>query len=106
MNKPRMLSRPFIIILWVALYLVSVVPIGMAFYAMKSWLGWNVIDRGGFHSLLRCMEKEWTKYQAEGDQRPEWRLFGDLRLDLREDALGAAVRVSETRAEAGVVHLK
>lgn len=59
----RSQKRLFISLMIVALYLISVIPVGMGLYAIKNWLGYNVSAIGGFHSLQKCMASEWDLYR-------------------------------------------
>lgn len=77
--------RFWIIVAGVVLWVGTSIPLGMGLYAMKSWLGWEVSPRGGFHSLQRCMAKEWASYEAAAAKSPSPHLFGDLKADLMED---------------------
>jgi hypothetical protein len=37
------------------LYLLSTVPVGLALYAVKMHLGWDVFSRTGFHAFAACL---------------------------------------------------
>ena len=39
------------------LYVVSTVPIGLALYTIKSKMGFNVFQAGGFHAFTACIDR-------------------------------------------------
>jgi len=45
--------------LWVlaflAFYVVTVVPVGLGLYVLKSDMGWDVFKQGGYHKLRSCL---------------------------------------------------
>lgn len=49
---------PLNILLLVVLYLASTVPVGLALYAAKEKLGWNIFSVGGLHHYLACLGEE------------------------------------------------
>lgn len=51
------------------LYVVSTVPVGLLVYSLKTEMGWNIFRRTGYHSYLRCLQREADKVQFEMPQR-------------------------------------
>jgi hypothetical protein len=49
--------RALLITSGVALYLISTVPVGMALYAIKTEIGWDIFKHGGFHTLASCLRE-------------------------------------------------
>jgi hypothetical protein len=41
----------------IALYLISTVSVGMALYAIKTEMGWDIFKHGGFHALASCLRE-------------------------------------------------
>jgi len=39
------------------LYVVSTVPIGLALYTIKSKMGFNILQTGGFHAFTACIDR-------------------------------------------------
>jgi hypothetical protein len=69
-NNNKMIIRltPLTLFLLLVLYLASTVPVGLALYAAKEKLGWNVFKTGGFHHFLGCLGTE-----AQADISPAGR---------------------------------
>ncbi|MET0529304.1 MAG: hypothetical protein ABW003_13375 [Microvirga sp.] len=40
------------------LYVVSTVPIGLALYTIKSRMGFNIFQSGGFHAFTACIDRQ------------------------------------------------
>ena len=49
--------RALLITIAIALYLISTVPVGMALYAIKTEMGWDIFKHGGFHALASCLRE-------------------------------------------------
>lgn len=56
---------------WIVLavvYLATSVPVGLSLYSLKSWLGYDVSLRGGFHSFQRCLNRELDLLQGRSSE--------------------------------------
>jgi hypothetical protein len=42
----------------VVLYVVSTVPVGLALYTIKSKMGFNIFQAGGFHAFTACIDRQ------------------------------------------------
>ena len=49
--------RALLITVGLILYLISTVPVGMALYAIKTEMGWDIFKHGGFHTLASCLRE-------------------------------------------------
>ena len=38
-------------------YVVSVVPVGLVLYSIKSEIGWDIFKVGGYHTYLTCIHR-------------------------------------------------
>jgi hypothetical protein len=39
-------------------YVISTVPVGLALYTIKSKMGFNIFQLGGFHAFTACIERQ------------------------------------------------
>ena len=59
MKKLLALPKPLLILLGILLYIATAIPLGIAAYALKSSIGFNVFNRSGFHAVTYCIKKEY-----------------------------------------------
>jgi hypothetical protein len=56
MKKPFKIS--LIVLALLVLYFLTVIPVGLFLYSVKSDLGINMFTKGGFHSYMHCLRQE------------------------------------------------
>ena len=39
-------------------YVISTVPVGLALYTIKSKMGFNILQAGGFHAFTACIDRQ------------------------------------------------
>lgn len=60
--------RSMLVVLFIALYLITSVPVGLFLYSMKSDLGINVFSKTGFHAYMHCLRQEAYKIKLHDVQ--------------------------------------
>lgn len=53
--RQKISSRRFMLLIFVIIYVVTVVPVGLFLYSLKSNAGYNVFSKGGYHTYLKCL---------------------------------------------------
>lgn len=79
-------------LLFLALYVITAIPLGILFYTWKSELGLDVFSRGGYHSYVSCLKQEMTKAKINDEMLDEKqrgqnkRNFNQKQIDKMKDS--------------------
>lgn len=57
-------------LIFLGLYLVTSIPVGLFLYSLKSDAGINVFSKTGFHSYIYCLEEQASKINKPQDKKP------------------------------------
>lgn len=61
----KILRRIVLAVVFVVLYLVSTVPVGLFLYSLKSdILGINIFTKTGFHAYMQCLQEQAYKIEV------------------------------------------
>ena len=59
------IRKTLFVMIFITLYLVSTVPVGLFIYSVKSDIGINVFSHTGFHSYMQCLREQAYKVKIE-----------------------------------------
>ncbi len=51
-------KRALWVLLFLAIYLLSSIPVGLFLYSLKSDAGLNIFSKAGFHSYMSCLKEQ------------------------------------------------
>jgi hypothetical protein len=58
------LRRAGLYALFVALYLISTVPVGLFLYSLKTEVGVDIFKHGGYHAYVQCLRQSFPLSDA------------------------------------------
>lgn len=58
-------KKSLIFFVFILLYIVSAVPVGLFIYSLKSSNGIDVFSKTGFHSYMYCLKEEAKKIGSD-----------------------------------------
>lgn len=64
LSSSRWRKRLFYGVVFILFYIVTVMPVGLFVYALKSERNINVFEKTGFHAYLACLDRESRKIEA------------------------------------------
>jgi hypothetical protein len=60
----KALRRAGLYAFFVALYLVSTVPVGLFLYSLKTEVGLDIFKHGGYHAYVQCLRQSFPLTDA------------------------------------------
>jgi|GEM_PF-4026278 len=62
------LRKMMLFTLFLVLYLISTVPVGLMLYSLKMNLGVNIFEKTGFHAYQTCLEEQIKQIYSQAQE--------------------------------------